>query len=451
MTKQTVIAFFVAIFLLSGISARMVRADADCSDKTYAQNNESACRGELDQLLKDEADLEAKLKEQNKQTGTLKGDVTALTTQINALKTKIKARGLVIAQLKVSITEKVARIDALTTKIDREHASLAQLLRNTNEFDNDNLVHVVLSDKSISNFYQDLDSYASIKDAIKFSVQQVTGVKVETEAQKKDLETKKNAETDAQAQLQDAQKQVAQTEAEKKQLLAISKSKETEYTKLAAEKKIRAGKIKAALFRLRDTNAIPFSVALEYANIASQKTGVRPAFILGILTQESNLGTDQGSCYLTDKYSGAGISSKSGRSFGKVMSPTRDVPPFFDITSSLGLDPFKTLVSCPIGGYGWGGAMGPAQFIPSTWIGIANKVAGALGISSADPWEPRDAFMASGIFLADLGATSGSFSSEMRAACKYYGTGGSSCAYGRSVMKKTADIQDNINFIEKNK
>jgi hypothetical protein len=46
---------------------------------------------------------------------------------------------------------------------------------------------------------------------------------------------------------------------------------------------------------------------LQFATEASQKTGVRPAFLLGILTQESNLGKNVGSCYLKDPSTGAGI------------------------------------------------------------------------------------------------------------------------------------------------
>ena len=446
-----VFIFILSIFFLHGVKARAV---FDCLQLTgnSTPDQKATCQNELNQLLKDEADLEAQLKRQTKQTGTLKTDITALTTQINALKTKIKARGLVISQLKVSINEKAIIIGSLSDKINSEHESLAQLLRNTNEFDNENMIYLVLSDANISNFYSDLESYDSIKKAVKSSVEKITGIKIDTEEQKKSLETEQNAEMDAKAELESAQKKVAQSEADKKQLLAISKNKESAYQLLAAQKKARADKIRAALFQLRDSKAIPFGTALEYAKLAQTSTGVPPAFLLAIITQESNLGTDSGSCYVTDFDTGAGISSKSGKVFRNVMKPSRDIPPFVSITKSLGRDPNKTLVSCPIvsaGSGSWGGAMGPAQFIPSTWVGIQNEVARSLGISSPDPWNPRDALMASATFLSELGAGNG-YSSQIKAACKYYGTGGSTCAYGRQVMAKVASIQNNIDLISGN-
>ena len=441
-----VFIFILSVFFLRGVKALAV---LDCSDVSYAKSNESQCQGELTQLNQQLTQLNQQLQQQQKQTGTLKGDITALTTQINALKTKIKARGDIIAQLNNSIKEKVSTISSLSDKIDNEHESLAQLLRNTNEFDNQNPIYLILSDSNVSNFYSDLESYDSIKKAVKTSVEKITGIKNYTEQEKQSLQTEQNAQMDAQAELESAQKKIAQSEADKKQLLAISKGKESAYQLLVAQKKARANKISAALFQLRDSKAIPFGTALVYAKEVQQKTGISPAFLLAIITQESNLGTDSGSCYVTDFNTGTGISSKSGKIFAKVMKPGRDIPPFLEITKSLGRDPAKTLVSCPIGGYGYGGAMGPAQFIPSTWIDMENSVAKALGISNPDPWNPQDSFMASGLFLSDLGASS-TYSSEIRAACKYYGTGGSTCAYGRQVMSKAATIQDNIDYIAKN-
>ncbi len=248
--------------------------------------------------------------------------------------------------------------------------------------------------------------------------------------------------------LESQKKVVEKSEAEKKQLLSVSKQKEQAYQALLKQQAAKRAQILAALFSLRDTAAIPFGDALKYANLASQKTGVRPAFILAILKQESAWGKDQGSCYLTNPTTGSGIGKNSGKAVNNVMKPTRDVQPFMDITGALGRDPYKTLVSCPIGGYGYGGAMGPAQFIPSTWKLMQNKIASALGIAHSDPWNPRDAFMASALYLDDLGAGAGGYTAERTAACRYYG-GGSKCTnttapYGDQVMAKAKDIQENM-------
>jgi len=452
MEKRIKIFIFLSLFFINIIVLLAPKPVVafDCLNLTTlsSQSDKDYCRNELNILLKELADLEIKSKEQSKQTGTLKGDVAALTAQINALKAKIKARSLVIAQLKVNIAEKVSTINSLSEKINRERESLAQLLRNTREFDNENLVDLVLSNDTISNFYADLESYNSIKQAIKASVDRINGVKTQTEMAKQDLEKKQDAETDAKAELENAQKAIAKSEADKKELLAISKQKEAAYQTLAAQKKAQADKIRAALFPLAGISTkIDFGTALAYANEVNIKLGVEPAFLLAILTQESNLGANVGQCYLTNPDTGAGVGKNTGTPFANVMKPTRDVAPFLEITNALGFNAFQTAVSCPIAGVvGYGGAMGPAQFIPSTWKLFISRLEDILG-HYANPWAPRDAFMASGMYLSDLGAVGTSTSAQSRAACKYYGSGGSTCSYSRSVMKLKSSIQANINLL----
>ena len=171
---------------------------------------------------------------------------------------------------------------------------------------------------------------------------------------------------------------------------------------------------------------------------------MRPAFLLAILTQETNLGANIGSCYITDEQ-GNGIKIKSGVAISGVMKATRDVQPFLSLMKQLGRDPYKTPVSCPLN-IGYGGGMGPSQFIPSTWALMAGEISNATGKSVPDPFNPSDAFMASAVYLKNLGAGAGGYTAERNAACKYYS--GKSCTttafngfYGDSVVKIANNIQ----------
>ena len=456
MTVKKVIVFVLILFILFSFPINRIGAVVDCLKLTTSssQKDKDSCRDELRDIEKELARLIELQKAQQKQTGTLIGDVNYLTSQINALKTKVKARALDIAQLKVNIAEKISTINSLSRKIDREHEALAQLLRNTNEFDNSNLVHMILSNDSISNFYSEIESYSSIKKAVKESADLIRGIKTETEVAKTDLEKKQDQETDAKIELENAQKKVAQSEAEKKQLLAISKETEVAYQKLATEKKAQADKIRAAIFNLAGISTkIDFGTALQYANEANKATGIDPAFLLAIITQESNLGANVGQCYLKDQISGSGVGKNTGTFFANVMKPMDlpgrkgDIEDFLIITSKLGRVWNETPVSCPIPGVGgYGGAMGPAQFIPSTWGGYVSRLKALLG-HDADPWDPRDAFFASATFLTDKGAIGNSPSVQSRAACSYYGTGGATCGYSNSVMSLKIKIQNDIDYL----
>jgi membrane-bound lytic murein transglycosylase B len=436
---------FIFSFILFFVFAPYMQVFAvDSQQLQNAQADRAKLEAELVRLEKEIAQKQKELDGQKGQSVSLSRDITVLTTQINKSKLDIKSKDLTIKKLGGEIVEKNKAIQSLTEKIELEKQSLAQLIRKDRELDDMSTMALLLSKKSLSEAYGDVQNFSSIKNAVKQSVDKIRGVRTETQSAKKSLEEKKNKETDVKVALETEKKRVEQNEAEKKKLLSISKNKESEYQKVLADKAKQKAAILSALFSLRDTGAIPFSKALEYANEASKATGVRPAFILAILTQESNLGTDQGSCLVTDMTTGEGMSSRTKKVFKNVMHPTRDIPPFRTITASLGRDPAKTLISCPIGGIGYGGAMGPAQFIPSTWNGMKARVAKALGKESADPWIARDAFFASAIFLADLGASKGGYTAESQAAGKYYA--GSRWAtlgkpYSSQVMAKAVKIQ----------
>lgn len=406
---------------------------------------EARLRKELEQVEREQRETEAVLRGAQAQSASLERDILILNTKIKSAQLNIKAKQLLIETLSKDISKKEATIGTLEERIERGRESLAQIIRRTNEMDAYSLPEVFLSTEDLSDFFIDVDNFNSVESSLYSTFADIRDTKSKTETERNALDKRKNQELDAKKVIEQEKKNIEVAELEKKNLLIVSRNEERGYEAVLAQKRARAAEIRAALFSLRDVEAIPFEQALQFANTASQMTGVRPAFLLAILTQESALGKNVGSCYLTDPKTGAGASVKSGNVFPNVMKPGRDVEPFIDITESLGRDPYKTLVSCPQS-IGWGGAMGPAQFIPSTWNLFKDRIANAVGKKRADPWNPMDAFMASAIYLGDLGASYQTYSAERNAACRYYS--GRACdpysiniTYGTQVMVKADNIQ----------
>jgi membrane-bound lytic murein transglycosylase B len=443
---------FPAVFVLVTVlvPASFLRAETALSACVAGANispdNKVALQAALDACNKEIAEQDQLLNNKKMERVSYERDVVILGTQIKKTQLSIKASDLTLLKLKEDITNKSLTISELTEKIDHEKDSIAQLLRKTDEVEQVPLVEVMLSKENLSDFFLDVDSFGSIKNALKDSINSIDTAKTEKEKEKGLLEEKENSEVDAKAELEAQKRAVQKSEKEKAALVKITKNKEKEYAKILAEKKALSTKIRAALFELRDSGGIQFGQAYDYAQKVSQKTGVRPAFLLAIFSQESSYGKNVGSCYLKNKTTGAGVGMNTGTPFTKVMKPDRDVNPFLTITSELGKDPYNTRISCPQS-IGWGGAMGPAQFIPSTWMGIRDTVASYVGVNLANPWSPLDAFMAAGIYLRDLGAGKGGYSAERDAACRYFS--GSKCSassnaagYGNSVMSKATTIQE---------
>ena len=130
-----------------------------------------------------------------------------------------------------------------------------------------------------------------------------------------------------------------------------------------------------------------------------------------------------------------------------------DESAFLRITKKLGLNPDTTPVSCPLASGGWGGAMGPSQFIPTTWEGLESSIMKAANSSTANPWNPEHAVIATSIYVGRLGAKAQTYTAERNAACSYYSgraCSGSNEFYGNSVMNIAAKLQKDIDFLKDN-
>lgn len=419
--------------------------------KCDTPEEKAVCSNLLSQTEKEISDLNTQLTNTKAEGASLKRDKAILDLQIKQSQLKIKAHELTIANLGKDIVVKTKTIATLDGKIENGKESLAQIIRKTREFDSLSLPEFFLGTEDLSKSFADLDSFASVQDSLHSKFIELKESIKANEAAKVDLSKKRDNVLDTKAEAEAQKKKIERNEAEKAALIALNKATESNYQKVIADKAAKAAQIRSALFKLAGSAAIPFGDALNYAKAAEAKTGVSAAFLLAILTQESNLGANVGACYLTDTTTGAGVNVNSGKAWPNLMKATRDVAPFLEITSKLGYDPMKTKVSCPIASAGgYGGAMGPSQFIPSTWKLVAPRVASYTGHDTPNPWVADDAFMASAVYLSDLGAIGDSYSAQIKAACRYYGSGGTACSYGKSVMKYKDSLQINIDILNGN-
>ncbi len=435
-----------AIFLLITAIFCSFFASQALAETALTDEQRVMLQQELAKVEAEQKQAAIELANAQQKSASLARDIQVLDAKIRAAQLEIKAKNILIQSLGNDISKKVNKINDLEDRIDKGRDTLAQILRKTNEIDQVSIPILLLSQKTITGFVNDLDQFELVQESLRDVVTELKSDKASTTVEKEILDTRRNAEMDAKYVIQQQQKNIESDQIEQKELLALSKGAEKSYTKLIAEKQARAAQIRSALFALRDAASIPFGQALQYATLASNKTGIRPAFLLAIITQESNLGSNVGKCYVTNLQTGAGINAKTGNSVQNVMNPTRDIPAFVEILSKIGGEPTKQVVSCPLS-VGWGGAMGPAQFIASTWLLIEDRVANSLGINSMpDPWNPGHAFMASALYLSDLGANTKTYTAERNAACKYYS--GRSCgyatgntSYGNSVVSLADKIQ----------
>jgi hypothetical protein len=458
-------SFFVGVFLYGTSLASTI--DDDIITKRRAQLEAELAK--LEDLLDQQQVL---LQSKQGERASLERDLDMLNTKIKKSQLAVEAQRVAVADLEQDIFLKEATVLELEEKIDRERDSLSGLIRRTAELDDQTIAEVIFSGKSFSDFFEEIDDFQEVKIALEKSFKELEVLRDENLQVAEKLGERK-AEEEELHELQKLQRaRLENQEAEKVKVLEVTKGEEGKYQELIESTQKSAAQIRSELFELRGNAAINLGDAIEFATFAGVKTGVRPALILGVLKQETEFGSNVGGCTYNQILYGE-----------PVMKPTRDKPVYLVILQTLGINPNTQMVSCS-SAQNWGGAMGPTQFIPTTWAcfgGYINTRTGTCGYTSAvedfysgpwkydasqdrlrvvrgkqgpsNPWDNQDAFIATALYLKDLGADAGTAYAERLSALRYYAgsanaTNPAYSFYGDNVMDHAAYFQKQIDALK---
>lgn len=167
------------------------------------------------------------------------------------------------------------------------------------------------------------------------------------------------------------------------------------------------------------------------AEFASQATGVRKDFLMGMLVVESDLGRNTGKCTYKEVEEGAKNSHEKGllgeASWNTFLERKKIIE---DIAAELGYDYEKMKVSCNPGNYaGTGGALGIPQFMPDTWLEYKERISEIVGKKNPDPWDTTDGVVAMALKVADVPGVREKERFAERSAAKLYLSGTTSWRY----------------------
>ncbi|HHD92505.1 MAG TPA: hypothetical protein ENL06_02700 [Candidatus Portnoybacteria bacterium] len=363
---------------------------------------------------------------------TLQGEVSILDNQVKAILLEIKKTRLSIQEIDGRIYRKNLEIEKIQKKIDHYRDNLAYFLRSSYQLNQKSLIEILLGQNNLSGFFENINSIELINQEILNNLGKIKDSKKSLANEKGELISREEELSQVRL-LQEIQKRsVVNIRQKKENLLRETGGKEKNFYHLIQKKKNDIESIKRQLFILSGTTSINFGDAFKIAQFVSYKTGIRPAFLLAVLKQESQLG----------KFVGTG-------SWKVDMAPSQRST-FLKICQELNLDPNKMPVSKrwrP----GWGGAMGPAQFLPKTWLGYRERVSKITSHSLPNPWNMEDAFAAAALKLSQAGANQKTYTAERKAALMYFA--GSHwnnprfAFYGRKVMQKAEEMENDIETI----
>jgi len=424
-----VLALIIAMPIFA---TRAALADAT-STETTAQK-QAALESQLSQLEGQIDQYETQITADQKKGTTLTSEIATLNADIAKVKLQIQATNLTLQEINNEILDTESQITITQGNVSDEKTAVGELLKAMQRDDAISLLEMFLKDPQISDLWNETQNISLLEANLNTDVVQLNALTDQLQTQNQKLAVSESDATSAQAYEAAQAAQIASTKTTESQLLTQTKGEESAYQTLVTKTKQTATQIRNQIFQLLGGGSLTFAQAYQYAKVASQATGVDPALILAVLDRESALGQNVGKC-----------------SYKTAMSPS-NIPVFLKIVQQLGLNPDDMMVSCANADGAYGGAMGPAQFEPSTWELYAPGIASVTGDNPPSPWSNADAFVATGLYLKDamqgcVATYSATVAQERCTAAKYYaGSRWSSYlwTYGEAIVEQAQTFTQDI-------
>ncbi len=439
---------FCGLFILFFIfSFGIVRsAEVDVSEADVQENNEriEQIKEEIKQT-QDEIDKNSEeVKALQQRSITLQRDIAIYDSQLNKNELELKETKLEIQEADMEIDEIKEGLIEGEKRIEENKESLGNLIRLLYDYERASMLEILMTRDNLSDFFNEVDAVESLKSGMFQAI-------IDLKKQEEELSFKTNELNDQQGVKEELiqlklyqNNSLAGLKDEKNELLEATKGQEKQFQQLLDENKSILPSLRAQLSEFQSLGQkIEYDDAFSASEYASSVTGVRQEFILAIFQVETRLGTFEGTgnweddmykCYLRlAKYF-----PEDEAYYIKRANTEKEA--FFKVVEQLNLDPNSVRLSAEPKSLGCGGAMGFAQFIPSTWIAYKDRVSAVTGHYPPSPWNLADSLVAMAVKLSDIpGVTEGDYNSEREAAGRYHGGGRwyrkpSSVKYADKVM-----------------
>lgn len=432
--KIKILSVFILSFMLCAFNLGSA-AFASVQDEIASRQKQ------IEELQRQIDDYQQQIEQTQSTSRTLEGEIKGLNAKISQLTLEIRSLELSINQTNFEINDTEDKITDAGDKISKHRGALAEYLKAIYETDQKSLTEILLQNANLSDFFTDLDHIRTNQDNLRAAIQNIRQLKTDLEQRQEELEDKRT-DLERLRKLQALEKKnLDSNKSQKNKILKDTKGQEVKFQELVKKTKKNIEAIRSQITYLAK-NGVTAEEAVKFGQLAAIATGIRPAFLIAILEVESGLGRNVGTGnWLADMY-------QCYLRLGKPSRAEAEKAAFFAIITKLGLDANTVKVSREPN-YGCGGALGPAQFLPTTWLGYEEEVARLTGHNPPSPWNIEDAFMASALKLANGGATSKDKTGETRAA-KAYISGKPSCTsricnyYSSAVLRKAAEIEKNL-------
>ena len=217
---------------------------------------------EIKQLEIEIENYKKQIDQTGKEANTLRGIVKQLEATKAKLTADIKLTEKRISSTNLSIRKLGTQIGEKEENIKRNLQTIALTLRRANEIDQKSPVEIILSNENLHDTWNELETLEQFQVGVGERLDLLRDLKEDLEQDKKETEQEKKKLVNFKGQLSDQQKLVVENQKEKNQVLKETRSRESEYRKILADRLAKKDQLEREILEFEAKLKVDVDVSL---------------------------------------------------------------------------------------------------------------------------------------------------------------------------------------------
>jgi len=243
MLKTKIAIFLVFIFFTTPLNTSglfdVAKANASkVSDEIASLNKHiSQQQKEIEKIEEQQAVYKKQIKAKQQEGASLKGQISVLEGNISKAELEIKSTQINIDKTNLEIRKVILEVAELEDNIELKKEYLRSLIRQIAKYDDINALEVLIVNKSISEFLDQVQYIKDVNGNLNEILDEVKANKADLEEQEKNLEKKKEELKELKEKLEERRAEILDQKVNKQYILDKTRQSEKEYQSLLAKAK----------------------------------------------------------------------------------------------------------------------------------------------------------------------------------------------------------------------
>lgn len=262
--QRSLLAFFCGLTIIPFLAGTVPFVSAQSSELDRLQQDIKERGNRLAEIEAEIKKYESELKEVGAEKKTLQNAINQLTLERKKVQAEISRTENLISSTDLEINKLILEISRTEADIIENEAAIAQIIRAEYQSGEESMIELLLKNDKLSDFWGTIEAQESIRNSMTEKVILLGELKQVLDTKRAENTEKRSDLLSLKSQYSDQNTVLANNQAERSELLEVTKNEEKKYQQILAEKQVAREQIikdlrdfEAKLQFFLDPNTIP--------------------------------------------------------------------------------------------------------------------------------------------------------------------------------------------------